>query len=264
MYPTSVIATFTTSIVFFVILPSLDIGSDIYLMFTTLTFAGNSLFLSGCRSCYFKTIDEVYNVRNGRCTTCLFGDNLYCGQLPLVLDKLHELQGEKVECSENEEWRFTYFETELKNGDGESKHGQYSNPDYCYIQSANLSNTNSTSSTKTSNTTNQLYTRQVCGEDVCLENCNLLQIYGFLILMPIITLLFFTTVQFFYDDKATKYEALFLPFLVYPQWKIIKYLANYAIYHKDEKQLEADKKEAERNVTSLEPFVEAAIQVSLL
>ena len=57
----SVIATFSLCILFNVILPSGDQGSDMYLLYNVLTFQlGVSLELSGCRSCYTKTESEIY------------------------------------------------------------------------------------------------------------------------------------------------------------------------------------------------------------
>ena len=57
----SVIATFVMCILFNIILPSGDQGSDIYLMYNVLTFQlGVSLELSGCRACYRKTESEIH------------------------------------------------------------------------------------------------------------------------------------------------------------------------------------------------------------
>ena len=49
--------------------------------------------------------------------------------------------------------------------------------------------------------------------------------------------------------------------LFYPQWRSIKMLINY-IYHQDENKLQTDKQTYEREVETLEPYLEAALQVS--
>ena len=49
-------------------------------------------------------------------------------------------------------------------------------------------------------------------------------------------------------------------FLVYPQWRVIKYLFRYYAYHKSETQLEEEKAAYERDVASLEPFLESLWQ----
>ena len=57
----SVIATFVMCILFNIILPTGDVLSDLDLMRLALTFnLGDSLELEGCKSCYYKTINEVY------------------------------------------------------------------------------------------------------------------------------------------------------------------------------------------------------------
>ena len=57
----SVIATFVMCIIFNIILPSGDQGSDIYLLYNVLTFQlGVTTELSGCRACYGKTESEIY------------------------------------------------------------------------------------------------------------------------------------------------------------------------------------------------------------
>lgn len=56
----SVIATFVMCILFNIILPTGDVGSDIYLMYQTLTFdLGESVEITGCKSCYHKSEKDV-------------------------------------------------------------------------------------------------------------------------------------------------------------------------------------------------------------
>ena len=58
-----VIATFVMCFLFNIILPTGDVGSDLNLMYLALTFdLGDSLELEGCKSCYYKTENEVYHI----------------------------------------------------------------------------------------------------------------------------------------------------------------------------------------------------------
>ena len=89
-----------TVIVSFVVCLSLNVGlntfdvySDITLSFNTLTFnLGDSLLLSGCKSCSGKEDKEVFTVKNSSCQHCLTENyNLQCGNSFKILDKLNEL-----------------------------------------------------------------------------------------------------------------------------------------------------------------------------
>ena len=80
----SVIATFVMCFLFNIILPTGDVGSDIKLMYSSLTFnLGESLQLEGCKSCYHKSEKEVYypeeDFSDKECKTCLFNLDLSCG-----------------------------------------------------------------------------------------------------------------------------------------------------------------------------------------
>jgi hypothetical protein len=81
-----VISTIVISVLFNVLLPSGDQGSDLYLMYNTLTFQlGVSLELSGCTACYAKTESEVYYPKNNieehqKCgNLCLQNSYFACG-----------------------------------------------------------------------------------------------------------------------------------------------------------------------------------------
>ena len=51
----SVVATFLTCLLFNIILPTLDVGTDLDLMYQALNFnLGESLELEGCRFCYHR------------------------------------------------------------------------------------------------------------------------------------------------------------------------------------------------------------------
>ena len=95
--------------------------------------------------------------------------------------------------------------------------------------------------------------------------CSLLMLYGYTMSVPILLNMAFSLKVFFDDykkDKTTMIEIIFVIFLFYPQWKTLKFLAHYLIYHGDEKKLEKERDDFDRNVSTLEPFLESSIQVS--
>ena len=99
------------------------------------------------------------------------------------------------------------------------------------------------------------------------RTCRLLRGYGRTIIFPILLNLIFSFMVFRRDltnGNARKYEIIPLIFLFYPQWKCLKYLANYAIAHKDEHRLKQDIVEFNREVASIEPFLESSLQVRCL
>ena len=108
----SVIATFVMCILFNIILPTGDVGSDLNLMYLALTFdLGDSTVLEGCKSCYYKTENEVYhpkkNLNDNDCKTCLYNPVSRCGTYIPILKKVRELEDEKHSCLGNESFRFT-------------------------------------------------------------------------------------------------------------------------------------------------------------
>ena len=95
------------------------------------------------------------------------------------------------------------------------------------------------------------------------KTCGLLQIYGTAILIPILLNLSFNLVLFvndFRNQKANMFEIVPLVLLFYPQYKTMKFLAQYLI-HRDETVLNREKEENDRTVAQLEPFLESAFQV---
>ena len=95
--------------------------------------------------------------------------------------------------------------------------------------------------------------------------CRLLQIYGWCIVIPIFLNLSFTIVLFvndFCDQKANIYELIPLVLLVYPQYKTIKFLSKYIFIHRDEELLNEEKEKHNRDVATLEPFLESCLQVN--
>ena len=96
--------------------------------------------------------------------------------------------------------------------------------------------------------------------------CRLLQIYGTSILIPILLNFSFNVVLFvndFREKKANIFEIVPLVLLFYPQYKTIKFLAQYLI-HRNEDILYEEKKENDRVVAPLEPFLESCLQVRTL
>ena len=108
-----VVSTFVMCILFNIILPSGDVGSDLNLMYQTLNFdLGDSLELEGCKSCYHKTEKDVYysekELTSNECKTCLYDQFLNCGSHLQILKKVEELKRDVYTCSSNETFRGTY------------------------------------------------------------------------------------------------------------------------------------------------------------
>ena len=394
----SVVSTFVMCILFNIFLPTGDVGSDVNLMYLTLTFnLGESLELSGCRACYQKTENEVYYRKKAllenECETCLVDKQFNCGESPLILNKLIELEGEKETCLNNETFRLTNeskFEIGecdeakdlccvTKGKDMKKQHKIHTvdqlDPkklfgpcfpinyelDLCFVTGKSsldncanilkdkegpdrinefINKVVSSSSNKTifffpysrinqswvieeknhsitdpeiecgmlflhynSNDNNQqrymLRDAYQCNEDSCLTHlktlhlwtpihdlkewrkrtefflgikiggatCELLQIYGTCILIPILLNLSFNIVLFVNDfrkQKANLFEIIPLFLLFYPQYKTIKFLAQYLFDHRDENRLNEENEANNRTVAPLEPFLESCLQVRQL
>ena len=103
----SVISTFVMCILFNIILPSGDVGSDINLMYQTLNLdLGDFLELEACKSCYHKTEQDVYyserELTSNECKTCLYDPYSNCGGYTKLIKNVKELKGETHICSSNE------------------------------------------------------------------------------------------------------------------------------------------------------------------
>ena len=99
------------------------------------------------------------------------------------------------------------------------------------------------------------------------KNCKMLELYGWAMAIPLILSLLFNIFGFYNDMKngdATKYDILPLIFLFYPQWRSLKILGKFIFYHRDEGQLNSDMNKFDKQLGSLEPFLESAIQVIML
>ena len=96
------------------------------------------------------------------------------------------------------------------------------------------------------------------------KTCQLLWQYGLASLVPILLNMFFNIIVFAEDYRsgnAMKFELLFVPLSFYPQWKTLKFLGMY-LYDKNEAQLNMAKTQFDSRISGLEPFLEAAFQVS--
>ena len=90
----SITRTLFSSAVFGVIFPTVDVYSDVYLMYTTVYFVGDDLQSLGCRACFGRSEDDIYNKRLGPCTMCTTTGGKYskngglsCGFLPSSMKK---------------------------------------------------------------------------------------------------------------------------------------------------------------------------------
>ena len=113
MVSRSIITTFVSCILFNVFLPTADVGSDLNLLYLTLTFnLGDSFELLGCRTCFQKTEKQVYysetNLSKNKCKTCLYDRGSYCGLDLPVIKKMIELERDEETCMDNETLRFTH------------------------------------------------------------------------------------------------------------------------------------------------------------
>ena len=96
------------------------------------------------------------------------------------------------------------------------------------------------------------------------ETCYLLWDYGLVNVVPTALNLMFHLFIFAEDLKsgATKlFEIVFVILFFYPQWRTIRFLAQY-FFHKDETQLQEDKDKYSTTFGHVEPFLESAFQVS--
>ena len=65
-----VVVTLLISVVFSVLLPTGDQGSDLYLWYTTINFLGDGETLFGCKACFRKNRHELYEKENNSCSVC--------------------------------------------------------------------------------------------------------------------------------------------------------------------------------------------------
>lgn len=61
---------FIMSVIFSVIFPSTDVGSDVYLAHQTVNFIGDNYLLQGCLNCFHKDEKDIIEKKENGCTTC--------------------------------------------------------------------------------------------------------------------------------------------------------------------------------------------------
>ena len=113
MVSRSIIATLVSCILFNVLLPTADVGSDLNFMYLTLTFnLGDSIELQGCKACYQKTEKQLYHsetiLSHNKCKICLYNEGSFCGLYLPVLKKMIEWEGDEGSCMFNETFRFSH------------------------------------------------------------------------------------------------------------------------------------------------------------
>ena len=95
------------------------------------------------------------------------------------------------------------------------------------------------------------------------KNCGLIQVYAYLMIIPVVINLIFNLNIFITDIKDSKTTLFELPILLiflYPQWRCIKILYKYC-KNKNEDELQQELEENDRDVSFIEPFIEAPFQV---
>ena len=113
MVSRSIIATLVSCILFNVLLPTADVGSDLNFMYLTLTFnLGDSIELQGCKACYQNTEKQLYHsetiLSHNKCKICLYNEGSFCGLYLPVLKKMIEWEGDEGSCMFNETFRFSH------------------------------------------------------------------------------------------------------------------------------------------------------------
>ena len=105
--------------------------------------------------------------------------------------------------------------------------------------------------------------QSVFGKNLGGETCRVLRIYGYISLIAPLVHLLFNVMHYrkdFKEGDADYFDIIPLLCFIYPQWKSVKILLAY-INHRNEDRLKHDKDKFDCNLGTLEPFLEAAIQV---
>ena len=61
---------FIVNIVFSVLFPTTDMGTDVYLAHHTVNYIGANNVLRGCRHCFHKSEKDIFGKQENGCTTC--------------------------------------------------------------------------------------------------------------------------------------------------------------------------------------------------
>ena len=99
----TVIVSFVVCLSLNVFLNTFDVYSDITLTIKALAFnLGNSLLLTGCKICYSKENENIYNPINKSCHQCVSKNNRFLrGHSFEMLNKLNELEKSNICYEEN-------------------------------------------------------------------------------------------------------------------------------------------------------------------
>ena len=194
----SLTPTFAMSIIFGILLPTFDVGTDFWSMANTLNFYGDGLFLAGCRSCFGKSIEDLkwnnynkdsnnnennkYMKEERKCQVCIsdllpFGDRdgSYCGKYESTLNKINQLQTSKSECV-YESWRLDLFPNV---NDDKLDRGECEIDDWCCIQRGlNLTGRNVQILSSDSRPSSDKPTNYNCEDSTCLLHLNVLSYYS--------------------------------------------------------------------------------------
>ena len=129
----SLISSLALGIFTGVVLPTFDHTSDYWLIHDTYNFQGNGLEMAGCRACYGKLENDIYEKHyspQSNCNVCVSSaegngqSGIYCSASPSSLDTINKLQ-KSTKC-ETQNWHLGAKETER---------GKCVEDDTCCIQS---------------------------------------------------------------------------------------------------------------------------------
>ena len=112
-----------------------------------------------------------------------------------------------------------------------------------------------------------LYNDYIEGVKMGGKNCFIMYLLGWLISIPMSFHLIYSLVVYItdvYNQRVYKAEGVFLLINFYFQWKVLRYILNYIVLHRNETILNQEKAAFERDAASLEAYTEAGFQVGLL
>ena len=157
----------------------------------------------------------------------------------------------------------SYYKTYPKLPSSPIHNGETCGNDVCLVHLQYLKRVSPIVDFKTwqSTTYQSLYGKNLGG-----ETCRVLRIYGFISLIAPLVHLLFNIMHYrkdFKEGDADYFDIIPLLCFIYPQWKSVKILLAY-IHHRNDDRLQHDKDKFDCNLGTLEPFLEAAIQVGKL
>ena len=141
-----------------------------------------------------------------------------------------------------------------------TNNGESCGSDSCLIHLQNLKYSNNVSSFNEWKENTYFYFGRKSGG----KTCQIMWQYGLATLGPILINMIFHIFAYMEDLKSnnvTLMESICVLFLCYPQYKCLKFLVKFML-NRDEEKLQQDKNEFDSYIGLLEPFLEAAIQVS--